>query len=125
MKLTSTRRLKKTTGLYLQHAKDLLCIFIKNGSEVYKSFRSSVSLPNALFKTYQMPSAKPPAIEELLKKQFSKLGVRRFNELYGRDNNVHDGWNVYGNQLSEDSRVLGVHLFTDEIPQKFLAKRSS
>ena len=117
VKLTGSKKLRKSTGFYLQHAKDTLTIFCN--SEVYDGLRkrSDLRLPNSRLtdKSCQVP--------QLLKSTFEKLNVRKFVEVYGRDNNVNPGWTCFGNQISEPYENLGVHIKTGLFPKEFVPER--
>ena len=123
VKLTSKNKLRKSTGFFLQHAKDTMHVFDKE--TLRKKWSDDFALPSTLYKSYKLSSAKASNIEEILADQFMKVGITKFAEVYARNNNVSSGWTSFGDQLSHCNEILGVHVNTGLLPEKFLPSKKN
>ena len=78
-----------------------------------------------MYKRHKLASAKSTRIEKLLEREFRKVGIYKFNQVFARDNNVTDFWTSFGDQLSPASKIMGIYVNTGNIPEEFLPRRKS
>lgn len=91
VKETVNRRLAKSHGYYLQHAKESCLVGIKGSPRAAVSIASDV-----IFAGRRGQSQKPDAIYELIE-QLVPNG--QYLEIFARRNNLRNGWVSIGNEL--------------------------
>ena len=112
MKVTSTGLIAKSNGFYCQHAKESLLLGVNRGDER--------RMPALYFKVKGWMNAKPRAIARDLRKTFQ---ATRCYEMFGRRNNLAEGWVTFGDQLPEAEIELdGVYINRNDIEDRFKVK---
>ena len=92
VKQTVNRRLAKSHGYYLQHAKET-CLVAKIGNDP-KNFTPGGS--DIIWSERRGQSQKPEEIYELIQ---NLVPNGYYLEIFGRRNNLHDYWVTVGNEL--------------------------
>ena len=104
-----------------------MVVFVRNALKDMV-LRSSFNLDDVFLKTQGVVSAKPEEVvlqlDAQVKNFCKETGILHSGnkELFARDNNQRPEWTVYGEQLSEDSRVLGLYLRTRSMPKEFIPR---
>lgn len=105
VKRTVNRRLAKSHGYYLQHAKETCLVGVKrrqikneNGDWVPEElvFNKDVKISDVIFSERRGQSQKPEEIYELIEKMMPN---GKYCEIFARKNNLHDYWVSIGNEL--------------------------
>ena len=93
VKRTVNRRVAKGHGYYLQHAKET-CLVARKGSDPPQTRHGVVS--DVIFSERRGQSQKPERIYEMIEEL---VPHGRYLEIFGRKNNLRDGWVTIGNEL--------------------------
>mmetsp|Transcript_16000 Transcript_16000/g.37934 ORF Transcript_16000/g.37934 Transcript_16000/m.37934 type:complete len:334 (+) Transcript_16000:67-1068(+) len=93
-KMTVNRRLAKSHGYYLQHAKEV-CLVAKKGADPDHAKRSVGS--DVIFSERRGQSQKPEEIYELIEELVPR---GRYLEIFARKNNLRDFWVSLGNEVT-------------------------
>lgn len=98
VKLTVNRRLAKSHGFYLQHAKEVCLVARKKGTrsgDIEGTQRSVAS--DVIMSERRGQSQKPEEIYEIIEKL---VPDGRYLEIFGRKNNLRDFWVTVGNEVT-------------------------
>lgn len=95
VKLTVNRRLAKSHGFYLQHAKEV-CLVARKGSRDPEGTRTSVA-SDIIFSERRGQSQKPEEIYEIIE---DLVPNGKYLEIFGRKNNLRDYWVTVGNEVT-------------------------
>jgi mRNA (2'-O-methyladenosine-N6-)-methyltransferase len=95
-KLTVNRRLAKSHGFYLQHAKEVCLVARKKGADNPEGTRESVA-SDIIFSERRGQSQKPEEIYEIIEELVPN---GRYLEIFGRKNNLRDYWVTVGNEVT-------------------------
>ncbi len=95
VKLTVNRRLAKSHGFYLQHAKEVCLVARKGASDPEGTKRSVAS--DIIFAERRGQSQKPEEIYEIIEEL---VPSGRYLEIFGRKNNLRDYWVTVGNEVT-------------------------
>jgi len=95
VKLTVNRRLAKSHGFYLQHAKEV-CLVARKGARDPEGTKSSVA-SDIIFAERRGQSQKPEEIYEIIEEL---VPDGRYLEIFGRKNNLRDYWVTVGNEVT-------------------------
>jgi mRNA (2'-O-methyladenosine-N6-)-methyltransferase len=95
VKTTVNRRLAKSHGFYLQHAKEV-CLVGKRGRDP-PGMRSGGVGSDILFSERRGQSQKPEEVYELVE---AMVPGGRYLEIFGRKNNLRDHWVTVGNEVT-------------------------
>jgi mRNA m6A methyltransferase catalytic subunit len=93
VKQTVNRRMAKGHGYYLQHAKET-CLVGRKGLDP-KGCKYNVA-SDVIFSARRGQSQKPERIYEIIEEL---VPYGRYLEIFGRKNNLRDGWITIGNEL--------------------------
>lgn len=101
VKRTVNRRLAKSHGYYLQHAKETCLVGVKKrrnqrGEEEELEFNKDTKLGDVIFSERRGQSQKPEEIYKLIE-QLVPNG--KYCEVFARKNNLHNYWVSIGNEL--------------------------
>ncbi|EIE19881.1 MT-A70-domain-containing protein [Coccomyxa subellipsoidea C-169] len=113
VKMTVNRRLAKSHGYYLQHAKEV-CLVGKKGKDP-QGLKGCVG-SDVIYAERRGQSQKPEEIYQLIEEL---VPGGRYLEIFGRKNNLHNYWVTIGNEVTgtglpkEDVAALKEH---DRIP---------
>ncbi|KAJ3311142.1 hypothetical protein HDV04_003105 [Boothiomyces sp. JEL0838] len=91
VKQTVNRRVAKGHGYYLQHAKET-CLVGKKGKDIHKRGVCS----DVIYSERRGQSQKPERIYEIIEEL---VPSGKYLEIFGRKNNLRDGWVTIGNEL--------------------------
>lgn len=91
VKKTCNNKIAKSHGYWLQHAKETCLVGRKGAVQC-----SSVSIPDVIFSQRRGQSQKPEEIYEMVEKL---LPNGCYLEIFGRRNNLRDGWVTVGNEI--------------------------
>lgn len=94
VKMTVNRRLAKSHGFYLQHAKEV-CLVGKRGDDIpgmKKGVKSDI-----IYSERRGQSQKPEEIYELIEEMVPN---GKYLEIFGRKNNLRDFWCTVGNEVT-------------------------
>ncbi|PRW55917.1 N6-adenosine-methyltransferase 70 kDa subunit [Chlorella sorokiniana] len=106
VKMTVNRRLAKSHGFYLQHAKEV-CLVARKGEDP-PGMQSGVG-SDVIYSERRGQSQKPEEIYQLIEKLVPN---GRYLEIFGRKNNLRNFWVTIGNEVTgqgppkEDQRAL-------------------
>ncbi|KAL4457611.1 hypothetical protein ABPG75_012476 [Micractinium tetrahymenae] len=106
VKMTVNRRLAKSHGFYLQHAKEV-CLVARKGEDP-PGMRSGVG-SDVIYSERRGQSQKPEEIYQLIEKL---VPYGKYLEIFGRKNNLRNFWVTVGNEVTgqgppkEDQRAL-------------------
>ena len=92
VKVTNSRRLAKSHGFYLQHAKEV-CLVGKKGGDPKTYQRNAGS--DIIFAPRRGQSQKPTEIYEMIEKL---VPGGKYLEVFARKNNLRDFWVSVGNE---------------------------
>ena len=95
VKLTVNRRLAKSHGFYLQHAKEV-CLVARKGKADPEGTKKSVS-SDIIFSERRGQSQKPEEIYEIIEELVPE---GKYLEIFGRKNNLRDYWVTVGNEVT-------------------------
>ena len=95
-KLTVNRRLAKSHGFYLQHAKEVCLVARKKNKGNPEGTRESVA-SDIIFSERRGQSQKPEEIYEIIEELVPN---GRYLEIFGRKNNLRDYWVTVGNEVT-------------------------
>ena len=95
VKQTVNGKINKGHGYYLQHAKETCLVGYKGDLAKYQLLNNKVDC-DVIFSQRRGQSQKPEEIYELIE-QLVPNGY--YLEIFGRRNNLHDGWVTVGNEL--------------------------
>ena len=96
VKCTVNRRLAKSHGYYLQHAKELCLVARKRGTEPPARSVSSVG-SDVIYAERRGQSQKPEEIYQLIE---ALVPGGAYLEIFGRKNNRRDHWVTVGNEVT-------------------------
>ncbi len=91
VKKTCNNKIAKSHGYWLQHAKET-CLVGRKGPVQF----AKVSIPDVIFSQRRGQSQKPEEIYEMVEKL---LPSGCYLEIFGRRNNLRDGWVTVGNEI--------------------------
>lgn len=94
VKMTVNRRLAKSHGFYLQHAKEV-CLVAKKGRDPPGTRRGVLS--DVIFSERRGQSQKPEEIYQMVE---ALVPNGRYLEIFGRKNNLRDFWVTVGNEVT-------------------------
>lgn len=94
VKMTVNRRLAKSHGFYLQHAKEV-CLVGRRGGDI-PGLRNGVG-SDIIYSERRGQSQKPEEIYELIEKLVPN---GKYLEIFGRKNNLRDFWVTVGNEVT-------------------------
>ncbi|KAK9798897.1 hypothetical protein WJX73_003541 [Symbiochloris irregularis] len=94
VKMTVNRRLAKSHGYYLQHAKEV-CLVGKKGADPPGTARSIAS--DVIYAERRGQSQKPEEIYQLIEEL---VPAGKYLEIFGRKNNLHNYWVTVGNEVT-------------------------
>ena len=94
VKMTVNRRLAKSHGFYLQHAKEV-CLVGKRGADP-PGMRSGVA-SDIIYSERRGQSQKPEEIYQLIEELVPN---GKYLEIFGRKNNLRDFWVTVGNEIT-------------------------
>eukprot|EP00887_Chlorella_sp_A99_P002786 scaffold6.g2786.t1 len=104
VKMTVNRRLAKSHGFYLQHAKEV-CLVAKKGRDPPGTRRGVLS--DVIFSERRGQSQKPEEIYQMVEalvpngeRRGTGAAGRRYLEIFGRKNNLRDFWVTVGNEVT-------------------------
>lgn len=109
VKMTVNRRMAKSHGYYLQHAKEV-CLVGKKGSDP-PGIRRCVG-SDVIYSERRGQSQKPEEIYQLIEELVPN---GKYLEIFGRKNNLHNYWVTVGNEVTgtglptEDEAALKAH----------------
>ena len=92
VKQTVNGKIAKGHGYYLQHAKETCLVGVKGKAKD----RPLNTMADVIFSQRRGQSQKPEEIYEIAE---SLAPNGYFLEIFGRRNNLHDGWVTIGNEL--------------------------
>ena len=95
VKVTNSRRLAKSHGFYLQHAKEV-CLVAKKGTDDPPNLRKGVG-SDIIFAGRRGQSQKPTEIYELIEELVPN---GKYLEIFARKNNLRDYWVSVGNEVT-------------------------
>lgn len=95
VKMTVNRRLAKSHGFYLQHAKEV-CLVGKRGSDPEGMKEGGVK-SDIIYSERRGQSQKPEEIYELIE---SLVPNGKYLEIFGRKNNLRNFWVTVGNEVT-------------------------
>lgn len=94
VKMTVNRRLAKSHGFYLQHAKEV-CLVGRRGGDI-PGLKNGVG-SDIIYSERRGQSQKPEEIYELIEKLVPN---GKYLEIFGRKNNLRDFWVTVGNEVT-------------------------
>jgi len=94
VKQTVNRRLAKSHGYYLQHAKET-CLVARKGQDPPNALRS-LNVSDVILAERRGQSQKPEEIYRIIERLVPNGS---YLEIFGRRNNTRDGWITIGNEL--------------------------
>jgi len=94
VKQTVNGKINKGHGYYLQHAKETCLVGIKG--EVTVPHASQENMCDVIFAARRGQSQKPEEIYEIAE---SLCPQGHYLEIFGRRNNLHNGWVTIGNEI--------------------------
>lgn len=92
VKHTINRRLAKSHGFYLQHAKEQCLVAVRGKPK----FNRSASIPDLIFSSRRGQSQKPNELYSFIEEL---IPGGNFLEIFGRKNNLRSGWMTIGNEI--------------------------
>jgi mRNA (2'-O-methyladenosine-N6-)-methyltransferase len=95
VKVTKTRRLAKSHGFYLQHAKEV-CLVARRG-DAPPGMKNKAIGSDIIFAPRRGQSQKPTEIYELIEELVPN---GRYLEIFARKNNLRDYWVSVGNEVT-------------------------
>ena len=95
VKQTINGKIAKGHGYYLQHAKET-CLVGAKGNVTSNGFVSSKGISDLIFSQRRGQSQKPEEIYDIAE---SLRPNGYYLEIFGRRNNLHDGWVTIGNEI--------------------------
>lgn len=96
VKVTNSRRLAKSHGFYLQHAKEV-CLVARRGKDPPGTTLNGKTASDVIFAARRGQSQKPTEIYELIE-QLVPNG--KYLEIFARKNNLRDFWVSVGNEVT-------------------------
>ena len=96
VKVTNSRRLAKSHGFYLQHAKEV-CLVARRGKDPPGTTLNGKTASDVIFAARRGQSQKPTEIYELIE-QLVPNG--KYLEIFARKNNLRDYWVSVGNEVT-------------------------
>lgn len=96
VKLTVNRRLAKSHGFYLQHAKEVCLVARKKGKEDPEGTKTNIA-SDIIFSERRGQSQKPEEIYEIIEELVPN---GKYLEIFGRKNNLRDYWVTVGNEVT-------------------------
>jgi mRNA (2'-O-methyladenosine-N6-)-methyltransferase len=96
VKVTNSRRLAKSHGFYLQHAKEV-CLVARRGKDPPGTTLNGRTASDVIFAARRGQSQKPTEIYELIE-QLVPNG--KYLEIFARKNNLRDYWVSVGNEVT-------------------------
>lgn len=96
VKCTVNRRLAKSHGYYLQHAKELCLVARKRGTAPPQGSVASVG-SDVIYAERRGQSQKPEEIYQLIE---ALVPGGSYLEIFGRKNNLRDHWVTIGNEVT-------------------------
>lgn len=96
VKVTNSRRLAKSHGFYLQHAKEV-CLVARRGKDPHGTTLNGKTASDVIFAARRGQSQKPTEIYELIE-QLVPNG--KYLEIFARKNNLRDYWVSVGNEVT-------------------------
>jgi mRNA (2'-O-methyladenosine-N6-)-methyltransferase len=100
VKMTVNRRIAKSHGYYLQHAKEVCLVGLK-GEEPAALRRGVIS--DIIWSKRRGQSQKPDDIYQIIE---DLVPGGRFLEIFGRKNNLRDHWVTIGNEVTGQNHLI-------------------
>mmetsp|Transcript_2466 Transcript_2466/g.9284 ORF Transcript_2466/g.9284 Transcript_2466/m.9284 type:complete len:370 (-) Transcript_2466:1958-3067(-) len=92
VKHTKNRRLAKSHGYYLQHAKESCLVAVKG----HPQHNKAAQISDVIFSERRAQSQKPSEIYSYIEEL---MPGGQFLEIFGRKNNLRSGWTTVGNEI--------------------------
>ncbi len=109
IKIHKSGKLAKSTGHYFQHATEVCIVAVKNMKIPKLKFRSMKN-GHCIHAPRQVQSQKPDFFHKVLEDHFEKGNLI---ELFGRSNNLRDGWKTLGFQVLPNEKDFWIFLKQD------------